>query len=420
MTDLTDARLRTLAGRALDDRAATVDLDLEFARLRERLAHQARPPQRRWQRWALAAAVVVLATGGVVALAVVPRGADDLPGPIELDPPGTLVATSIPVEPTVSTTGPPATESTAPGPTEPLVDPGPSDLGTINVVDVWEIRQPTRTVLHTTSHGDAPDQLGLEPCSECNGLAPWAPIELADGRIVVPDNYKQRWFVLDGGEASSVPFAFEGSPVAQPILAGGRIYALVPDPEDHTGAFGDVYVFDVDDLATPFDVVEVPRHVRVSVYSMIEMTNAGLMVNQRGPVIPAPLPGVPGALPKVDWHRAGDVAAGAVIDVTWQGEARHWAFPVGWFPYGLGSSAMPTATFDDGSVLLTADDSDDPTVPSPTRYVIRLNSDGTAVAYPIEWWGGGENGSQTVTSGSILTIEWQANGEMLLVRYDLP
>ena len=92
------------------------------------------------------------------------------------------------VTPSTAPATPPATAPPAPTPVNPTIQP-PADP----------------QVLYEATVGSAPDELGMEDCTECDPTRPLNPIVTSEGHVVIVDAANSRWVTVTAGVAAAMP-----------------------------------------------------------------------------------------------------------------------------------------------------------------------------------------------------------------------
>lgn len=361
-------------------------------------------PHRRWVVFPAAAIVVGLGVAGLFVLAD-REPATNAPATQPTAPmtePTPVTEPPIGPEPTVAPTGVPSSDP-----------PPPINLGPVNVAEVWVDGEYERTVLHEATVGARIDQLGVEDCTECDPMRPWAPIALPDGRVVIADNVNERWVIVSDGEPAVFAFGEPdgriGYPIAQPIIdAAGSIYALFPHLDVPAGSSNsaEVRVYDPDDLSAP---IAVHPAADVEPFAQLWIGPDGLDVAPSGDIDGlGAIAGQPAQAPTVVWHTSPGTSPS--LDVTWDGATRTWEFPAGWAIGGMGRAAE----FDDGSTLVQTWNEADP----QDDYWLLLRPDGTATRWPAPA-SAALNGGLAVSRGEIITLERTNSGSLEAVQYRL-
>jgi hypothetical protein len=148
---------------------------------------------------------------------------------------------------------PPDTARTVPATTAPTVAPtatAPTTAAGVVRVPPELASAPDGEVLYEAGVGSAPDQLGLEDCTECDPTRPLSPMLTSDGRLVIPDVENRRWVVVDEGQSTTVPMPADL--VAWDVLIGpGDVVYVAAFTLTPSGpANPEVIAFDATDLST--------------------------------------------------------------------------------------------------------------------------------------------------------------------------
>lgn len=303
------------------------------------------------------------------------------------NPPSSVSSTSTSATLASTTTSPPM--STIPSTTA-------VELGTVALGDVWRPGVTKRSVLYRATIGGGAYQLGAENCTQCDPTVPWAPVVLADGRIVIADNWNNRWVVISHGQAKVVAFTADTSIIGQPVLDDNGVLYVVIAHSHSAAATAALVVYNVDDLAHPVNSYPVP----VQFFSQMAVVGNRVLVN--GLEVQGAT-AAQSARPEIAYPSNGS------IEVTWAGTHRTWQFPLDY--NGTTVSSMPG--LNDGSVLGWANN-----IGTQQIFLMRLFPNGQAVTVAIEPRVA-FNGSVWLDERGLVQLE-RKNNTFEVARYQLP
>lgn len=342
-------------------------------------------------RWLVPAAAALVAVGGV-SLVVMSRSDDERREATDASSTSTA---SDPTDPTDASATPTAETVTTTTESSSSTGVPTTDMGAIaqaTVPETIDRTQLERTVLWEAGIGSGADQLGLERdgCGAC--AAPWAPIVLDDGTILIPDAVNARWVTVQDGIASATPLAAGDAFVGQPVWDGGStVYAPIARTDGtYTVVVAMIDRFDLASVTEEFPVSHGP-------FVKIAIDGARLVENMDGEIARLPVPVNP-----VTTTRSGD----ARIDVSAFGGTTAWTLTGAW----VGQTEI-LGGLSDGTVVLRG----------PDEAILRIAPDGTVGTGTLGGVNMSENGSVTLSDAGLVRLEMDdALERWQLVRYSLP